>query len=692
MENKGTAHLHQVQAKTEQHQRWSLRGATPAASQRMRQAWARVASVVGVGVAVLLLLLIANLVSLRVQGSRYTLNVGFRADRHMLQGFFSQEEDAHGTRYRWTKSESTIMVQGFAAVPRGVVSLHVGWLPPGVPVPRPLQLAVDGTEWVTLPINAAPRRYTMLLPPGTLHDGNMLLGLQSETSRVPPDRRDIGIRLDRVEIGWPAGDWVLPTWRMLLVQWLMVMTGLAVAWRLDGSWRVLAAVAVVGVVLLGWLTGHSLLIAAPWVQALLLASGAVLVLVWATFPRLSRMLPGGGARAELRVLLLLTIVLLAVRLLAALYPVFDSHDWYIHRDRLEKLEHGSLLLYDKPAEFSTRLAIVPPALYILVAPLSLLTTSTVTAMQGFYAFADGCAVLLLALFVRQLGGSGRAALLAALVLGLLPLQYTALWWGFGPQVVGQALILLLALFVLQPRLASRWLWLAAGGVFCLILLMHIGTGLLGGFWLAGYVALVLLVQRRQHPHWQGWGLLLLAVGLVVTLLLYSQVLGMHMRGLAHNQRLAWSEDDIFRVQWTLGSLYYSFRPLTMWLHPDVWQHGWIVGLLLTLLVNVLVVVSLVFLVYRARGRHRLLVLAWLASGLLFFGIDLVSGLQIRYAYFLVPLICAGLALLLDRLIARHRLGWLVAGCVLGIIGMMGLKLWFDGVVLASKPSLRGLTH
>jgi hypothetical protein len=130
----------------------------------------------------------------------------------------------------------------------------------------------------------------------------------------------------------------------------------------------------------------------------------------------------------------------------------------------------------------------------------------------------------------------------------------------------------------------------------------------------------------------------------------------------------------------------------MWFHPEAWNSGWVAGLLLTLFVNTLVIISIVFLVYRARGTHRLLVIAWLGSSLLFFGVDLAFGLQIRYAYFAIPMLCAGFALLLDRLIARHRLGWLVAGCLVAFIGWMGLKLWFDGVVLASKPSLRALTH
>ncbi|NJO08047.1 MAG: hypothetical protein HC876_22415 [Chloroflexaceae bacterium] len=213
-----------------------------------------------------------------------------------------------------------------------------------------------------------------------------------------------------------------------------------------------------------------------------MASLAVLVLLVGLYPRLTRLLPAADetqARAELRILLLLTVAMIGVRLVAGLFPTFDSHDWYIHEDRQYLFQQGNLLLFDKPAEFSKSLAIVPPAFYILVAPFSTLTVDTVPTTQGLYGFLDGVSVLLLALLVRQMGGSPRAARLALLLLGLFPIQYTALWWGFGPQVIGQALILLVAVFVAAPNLRGRWPWLVAGVVFCMIILTHNGVALLG---------------------------------------------------------------------------------------------------------------------------------------------------------------------------------------------------------------------
>jgi hypothetical protein len=652
---------------------------------------------------VLAALLAANLLSLRLHGNQHTFLVGFRADRLFLDGVYARETDAQGTPYRWTRAESAIVVENFAAVSRPMLTLQLGGLPPDVPSTRPVQLRVDGAPWLTLPVEKAPRRYRLLLPPGALHDGDLRLEMTSPTSRVPPDRRDVAVRLDGVALAWAAESWARPTWGALLAQAGIVAAALAAAWRLALSPRSMLLLAGGLVLLLAGITGYDPAVAATWQYNLLVASLPALLLVWAGFPRLLRLLPGSErhperARAELRLLLLLTLGVLGIRLLAALYPTFDSHDWYIHEDRLFAFQHGSLLLFDKPAEFSTKIAIVPPAFYVLVAPLSLLTPNSVPTTQGLYAFLDGCAALVLALFVRQVGGSARAARLALLLLAFLPIQFTALWWGFGPQVVGQALFLLLVLFVAQYRLAGPVWWVVATVLVAALILVHNGVALLGGFWLAGYVVLVWLFARHERAHWLGWGAVAAASAVVALLLLYIDVVALQLRGVAGNERLAFTAEDIFRVKYTLGSLCASFQPLALacdqYLYfPERLAPATVppqVGV--TLLSMALPLAALAFVVLRARGLHRWLVLAWLASAALFFAVDLRTGLQVRYAYFVAPLVCAGGGLLLDRLAARHRGGWALAAALVALVVLAGLGLWYTGVELAIKPSLRPLTH
>lgn len=664
------------------------------------------------GLVLPLVLLLANLLSLRLAGSQYTVDVGFRADRHYLEGFYKREQDEHGNDYRWSTSHASLIVANFAAPSQAFLRLNIGGLPHTADSPRPVRVYLpankpaDGQDvdensppWTTLHMVPQPRRYTMLLPPDALHDGNLYVALRMDTSQVPPDRRDVGIRLDSLVLGWAPGTWVLPTWHTLLVQWAMVLAAVAGAWRLAVARRWLLLWGGGLVLLLAWITGYDPFVAATWQQRLLAATLAGLVLIVGLYPRLTHLLPAASplaARRELRLLLLLTLAVIAVRLLAGLYPTFDSHDWYIHEDRQHLFQQGNLLLFDRPAEFSRRVAIVPPAFYILVAPFYVLVPDTVPITQGLYGFLDGCAVLLLAVLVRQLGGSPRAAWLALLLLACLPIQYTALWWGFGPQIIGQALMLLLAVFVAHSDMHQRWLWLVAFVVFSIIILTHNGVALLGGFWLAGYVGLVVLLQRHNWRHWLGWSLLVAAVGVVSIGLLYIDVVMLQLSGLSSNERLAFTEEDIFRVKWTLGSLCVSFQPLATACDQFVPGNNPAhiapqIGV--TLLSMLLPLAGIGALLAFTRQNGRWLVAAWLASALLFFAVDLRFGLQVRYAYFAVPMVCAGLGLLLDRLIRRHPwVGGSIAAALVLLTLVSGLSLWYSGVVEAVKPSLRLLTH
>lgn len=666
----------------------------------------------------LVVLLAANLVSVALQGNAYELQIGFRADRHFVSGFLDQEEDQAGTRYRWTQERSVLRIDDFVAVEQPFLTLAIGGIPPTAVSPRLVQLQADDQPWFALPVTAEPRRYRMLLPPRVLLDGTLHLTLSSATSRVPPDRRDIGIRLDQAVIGWSSQAWVRPTWTTLLVQWGIVVAALVASWRLSlgrhrrGTARYAPfAIAAGLIVLLAWMTGYDPFVAARWQYRLLVASLGLLLVILGIFPRLVRLLPQHASKAprkkpvdllpvvarysELRWLVVLTAVAMGIRLLGALYPTFDAHDWYIHEERLLKLQYGEMLLFDKPAEFSKQIAIVPSAPYVMVTPLTLFTTDTVPTTQGLYTFLDGCALFLLALFVRQIGGSMRAAQLALLILAALPIQFTALWWGFGPQIIGQALLLALLVFVAQRRISSRMLWVVAVALCSMMLLVHNGVALLGGGWMAGYVALVFVMQRQERLHWQGWGSVLLLSALIAVILLYSDVIALQLRGVSANKRLAFTEQDIFRVKYTLGSLCMSFRPLSV--PCDQFVAGNAIASVLpqtgmTLISSVLPLLSLGMLIFRTRGLHRWLVLAWLASAGLFLAVDLAFGLQVRYAYFLVPMVCVGLALLLDDLMARHRWGGVMAACLIGLIVVTGIPLWYNGVMWAIKPSLRLLTH
>ena len=611
----------------------------------------------------------ANLFALRWRAAApYLLDVGAWGDQQVLDGFYAPESDDAGATYRWTTDRSTFQVGGFARGPAAVLTLDVGGLPPSTQAPRPVAIALDRAP-VNVPILAPSRQYRLLLPAGALADGNLDVVMTGEAAPAPPDRRQLGMRLDAISLGWAGSGWAYPAWQTLLVQCGLVLVWLAIGRRLElPSWSLVLIVAL-ALPLLAGMTASLHLIAQAWQTRLLLGSLVLLGLAWSAEAWIARAFPAQLARGELRWLGLITVAAVAVRLGAIFFPAFESHDLYLHRKRLLDVQLGTLQLFDTPSEFASSRTIVPPAYYLLVSPLSLLTAGPAPGLQGLYAFVDGAAAFILAIFVRLLGGSARAARLAAILLAVLPIQFTALWWGFGPQVVSQALVLLLALLLAKAARPTRDTWLAAGALLLLVLLMHPGTAVLTGAWLGAYILLLWLLDSGARANALRWALLLVAASGLAVIMLYLDVVSLQLSGAARGATTPNRFTEADRIELIFRGLRSSLRPI---------------GLPLSML-------SL-FMLVRHTGRHRRwLVAAWLLSAGSFFVVDLALGLQVRYAYFAVPLICAGLGLLLDRLM-RRRWGLLLGWSAVGYTMAVGLQLWFAGVFAGVRPSLMALLH
>ncbi len=615
-------------------------------------------------------LLAANILCGQLYPNEYYLDIGTRSDVSSLDNVLGWETDSAGTSYRWTSGASTIRFESVLALPTAVVTLKLGDLPAGATAPRQTEVQLDGQTLLVLPVEAVGRHYSFLLPATALNDGSASLTLRSPVSQVLPDPREVGVRLDDVWLRWAPVGLLVPVWQHLLLQLGIVLVGVALAWRLGVAPRAWGAVAGVLIVLLAILIWHNPFIALMWQQRLLGAAVLTLLLIWNIMALPPLLLPADLSAIERHWLGLVTLGAVGIRLVGVLYPLFASHDLYIHSERLFDVQLGTLRLFDRPAEFNERIAVVPPAFYLLVAPFSLVTLDPAVTIQGFYAVLDGLSALLVALFVRQIGASPRAALLAAIAIACLPIQFTALWWGFAPQVVGQWLVLL-TLVLVQARVQHGWFHYAAAGlVFCIALLMHNGVAVLGGCWLTVYLGLAWWRQRRADTQWRQWALVLFVSGVVATLLLYADVAQLYLRQLESSAPVPPTIDESLRVALIGRGLEASLRPL---------------GLLFTL-------AGLALLLRYAQGRARWIASAWLVSTGLFFAVDVLWGMQVRYAYFAIPLVCAGLALLLDQLMQRRIWGGAASWGVIGLICIAGLNLWFAGVIVGIKPTLMALTH
>jgi hypothetical protein len=294
-------------------------------------------------------------------------------------------------------------------------------------------------------------------------------------------------------------------------------------------------------------------------------------------------------------------------------------------------------------------------------------------VQSAIALVDGMGAFAVGALARALGAGGRAALLAALLYAAVPVGLTALWWGLTAQVFGQALMAPLALALLaalrRPRRIGAWALAAA--LLSVAVLSHIGVTIVAFAWLG--LAWLALARRgaASPPAWRRLTLALALSGAVGVVLLYADVAALKVQQADTIGREILSEgyEPIYALIWR-GFLI-AFHPLIFLLLPA--------GLLLLL-------------------RRRLpiggaaLVGGWLCTAAVFLLIEIASGLQVRYIYFLTPLACILGGLLLDRLAARgaaaRRAAWAVALLLLAQGSTAWLVAAFEDLRMAMVSLLR----
>ncbi|MEI8165324.1 MAG: hypothetical protein WCG26_03060 [Chloroflexales bacterium] len=646
----------------------------------------------------------ANLLALRLSPHGYTLDVGTRQDRVAVPGFHGPERDQAGTTYRWSNGNASLLLYGPVSSGTTLTTLTLGWLPPGTTAPRRVTLALDGQPWTSLAALDQPRRYTFLLPPDALADGAIQLGLRSDTTVATADARPLGVRVDAAALSWSAGGWYLPPFGVLSAHVGLTFLWVVLARHLGLRRRATASVTSVLLVSLVAYTALVPGLAPLWLGRLLGAGLVSAASIWGAGRVLARAEPTASSGFR-KALLLLTLAALALRLLGVLYPLFFSHDLLVNGGWLHSVQLGNLSLFDRPSEFSRRIVAISPTAYILALPVALVGDQGL-AIQGLYTLLDGTTPLLVALLARRLGLGERAALVAAALLALLPMQFTILYWGFVRQIVGQWLTLcfMVVLAGAPPRRTVGWL--VAGTLSVVNLLIHPGGLLLAGvavglYLLAGFVVATATSNRpgrpqgppvppaverrrgtggpcgRPTPHlayWRGWSLNLLGASAVALGVQYAEAARLMVGGLLDDSTASPNStsqltDQAARLNQIWVGLDASFAPLPL----------------------ALVGVGLGALLWRTQGRARLLVAAWLGSALLFLLVDIVTGQQVRYGYFSAPIVCAGVAALLEPVLSR-RMGLIVAWTLVAVVAVAGVGLWTGAILYGVKPSVNPLTH
>jgi hypothetical protein len=617
------------------------------------------------------LLVVAEALMLTARHPTARLAVDGPEARVLLDGFHAPEQDG-SVAFRWTTGASRIDFRQFGQGGALVLGLQIGASPPGRPAPA-LTLSYAGQHAITLAIDERPRTYRFLVPPAAARFGGLTVGLQSKTVTIPPDTRPVGLRLEAATLDAlaPAG-LVWPAPAQALANLLLLALGALLLRRLSVPLLPTAGAVAFAAIALGVTYSRQHLLTDAYVERLLVALVTLTALTYWLLPIAERYGEWIAPPRLIRVLWAITVLACLIRLAGALYPLFDAFDLELNVDRLLKTLAGTLVITKRSIEFRNGITIYPPGPYILLLPGLLLGIAPKLLVQAGIAVIDGCGALTTGALACKLGASERAATMSALIYAAAPISLTALWWGLTAQAFGQALMAPLALAILlalrQPRPRH---WAAVGLLLSMALLTHIGVAILAIAWL-GLIWLALR-WRRTAPTAVWWRLtqVLVASGLAGFALIYLDVVGLKLQQMREVGDKVLTSGYVPAYSLIARGFLIAFGPLGLLLLP--------LGLLL------------LWRRHLPRGAAELIG-SWLGAVAFFWAVELYSGLQVRYIYFLTPLACILIGLLLDGLAVRSATARRVAWAVTLLLVAQGSIYWLTGalggVQMSMVPLLR----
>lgn len=449
---------------------------------------------------------------------------GLGSDLPLVQAFHAAEQSG-AERFRWSGDQSALVLPGAGWRPIRLMVRTLG-RDPGLPTaPTRLAIEVGGRAFGPLLLGDAPRRHHVLLPP--MRRDDTIVRFVSATFQAPGDPRALGVPLGDVALrlgaGWPAPA-VLGGWAAIVVLGWLILRGCGVA--PGAAWRTsLLALGLLGcAVILDPLRAAAAIM--PALSAL--AGGAILALALIGRPAVLRgalclalcaapplallhaaavalaaaglwaaaivlrhhaariwLTPGPAAR---RRLVLLAVVVFCLRLGGKWYPAAMPGDIQFHLNRAGEVIAGQPLLRsnNRGVDFP-----YPPALYLLVAPATLLDPGLRATLRIVAALGDALGPLVLYQIAQRLGLGRRRAWYAAWFGAANGAAMMANWWNFSTHAATQL-----------------WLLVAVWLVTCA------WPALRGGRWPAGWIALLTLAQvlvaLGHFGFWINLGVLTLA--------------------------------------------------------------------------------------------------------------------------------------------------------------------------------------
>jgi hypothetical protein len=659
---------------------------------------------------------------------RYTLDSSneLKLDQPFMRNLNDIEKTTQGEWFRWSKGEGTVDFPGAGKRAYHYEITAAGGIKPDTPY----VLFANETKIAEGILEPGQKTYAFDIPahavPGK--NGNLRLTLKVEgvvPAQLTPgstDRRELGFPFFSARIT-PTGDGpVVPPFTQL--GWLIgsVMLAYFLLARAGFSpWR-----AVIGAGLLAlipaWVVASPG--ARPWLtifsDKITFAFGWALIMVVLADVPLRRVWSFGRERRWVLSIFGLT---LALHLLGLLHPQTDTTvnkivDLGFHLHRFEALWDLGLW-WDKIAsgEWGGRETYYPPVTYLLMGPFNLLIPDRRLLLLLWMTTFEASRVLLMFYLVKKVTGQGRAAIIAALFMAILPVNTLSLAWGQVANLMGEWFILAALCLV-----AVKWDTLRRPLTFGLLtlalflsFLVHPGEVVVSGvvFLAAGIVLWLRRESRKQATVMLAAFLLAVALAIgsyhwVTMRDMVPQALDSLNNKVQGKPEFTAKKDDIHAFYvggsvgdprlglvrrqgvdtvgelitgglkgfWSEARVYYAVFPLLMlpwglwWLWRSSRQRE----------------TGQEEQANRAARRLFWIGLVWVGTTVVFALVGLLLNLYVRYSLFLLPIVALCAGLFLDRLWARQEQrgrGW--TGMLLTVslgswITIGTLALFFDRLI------------
>jgi hypothetical protein len=93
----------------------------------------------------------------------------------------------------------------------------------------------------------------------------------------------------------------------------------------------------------------------------------------------------------------------------------------------------------------------------------------------------------------------------------------------------------------------------------------------------------------------------------------------------------------------------------------------------------------------SRGSADVLI-GWIGVVVVFLAVEMASALQVRYIYFITPLVCVLAGLLLATLAGKGQIGRWIGWAIVGLLLVQGAVAWhiaaFEDIMMSMSPLLR----